>query len=369
MAKRRQPVGVAAVIAAVTLMLGVHTVGSAVTADPPPKQALAARARPGSDTVIRVIDGESFDVRRGKETVRIRLLNVDAPEIAADGRPAACGAADATAWLTRRLSAGTPVTITYDSLQYDWYQRELGWVVTDDGKTVNVDLVRSGLAAAVSRKPNDAHGPEVAAAQKAAAGARAGYFAGKQKCALAARVKTQIAELDEAAERADRISRGSYEQSMRTIGRARAQTRSLEDELATATDTAEGRLLGRAAIGRLQRSLTDATIKADRIENRIVAAEEARIERELAAERARIRREAERREAAKRAAEEAEKAKNAPTAPASPGPTAPGQLTPSEPAASAPPAAKPAPAKTPPPKKAQAKPTPAEPKTAVTPKG
>ena len=56
---------------------------------------------------------------------------------------AACGAADATAWLTRRLSAGTPVTITYDSLQYDWYQRELGWVVTDDGKTVNVDLVRS----------------------------------------------------------------------------------------------------------------------------------------------------------------------------------------------------------------------------------
>ena len=115
MAKRRQPVGVAAVIAAVTLMLGVHTVGSAVTADPPPKQALAARARPGSDTVIRVIDGESFDVRRGKETVRIRLLNVDAPEIAADGRPAACGAADATAWLTRRLSAGTPVTITYDS--------------------------------------------------------------------------------------------------------------------------------------------------------------------------------------------------------------------------------------------------------------
>lgn len=74
--------------------------------------------------VVRVLDGDTIEVMDSRKAVRIRLVNIDAPEKKQDyGR-----------WSTdmmKSLVAGKTVTVTY--FQRDRYGRILGQVYAVDG--------------------------------------------------------------------------------------------------------------------------------------------------------------------------------------------------------------------------------------------
>lgn len=87
--------------------------------------------------VIRVLDGDTLEILQARHPVRIRLVNIDAPEKKQPfGR-----------WSMNQLKslvANTPVTVTYT--QTDRYGRILGRVYTEDGMEVNRWLVQHGAA-------------------------------------------------------------------------------------------------------------------------------------------------------------------------------------------------------------------------------
>lgn len=87
--------------------------------------------------VIRVLDGDTLEILQARHPVRIRLVNIDAPEKKQPfGR-----------WSMNQLKslvANMPVTVTYT--QTDRYGRILGRVYTEDGMEVNRWLVQHGAA-------------------------------------------------------------------------------------------------------------------------------------------------------------------------------------------------------------------------------
>lgn len=86
--------------------------------------------------VVRVLDGDTIEVMDSLKAVRIRLVNIDAPEKKQDyGR-----------WSTdmmKSLVAGKTVTVTY--FQRDRYGRILGQVYAPDGMNINQFMVRACL--------------------------------------------------------------------------------------------------------------------------------------------------------------------------------------------------------------------------------
>ena len=90
--------------------------------------------------VTRVIDGDTLEVRSAQTLIRVRMYGIDAPEVGT-----AC--ADEA---TRRLAAlaGTVVRLVPDARLTDQFGRELRYVYTDDGASIDEALVREGLARA-----------------------------------------------------------------------------------------------------------------------------------------------------------------------------------------------------------------------------
>ncbi|EOU5622305.1 thermonuclease family protein [Escherichia coli] len=96
--------------------------------------------------VIRVLDGDTIEVLHEQQPVRVRLLNIDAPEKKQPfGR-----------WSTNQLKsllAGQSVTVSYT--QTDRYGRVLGRVVTANGTEANRQQVLKGAAWVYDRYNTD----------------------------------------------------------------------------------------------------------------------------------------------------------------------------------------------------------------------
>lgn len=106
-----------------------------------------------SATVERIIDGDTLDASIKRETVRIRLLNIDTPEIGRDGNPSECFAEEAKQRLAELVPPGTKVHLEYDQERLDKYGRTLAGVFRDD-QFVNEQLAREGLGRAMLVEPN-----------------------------------------------------------------------------------------------------------------------------------------------------------------------------------------------------------------------
>lgn len=112
--------------------------------------------------VDRVIDGDTVrviaephgSIPRGG-SIRVRLLNIDAPELARDSRPAECGAHRATAALEALIGPGELVWLVADVEDRDVFDRPLRAMWTEDGTFVNATLVAQGWAQVVLYPPND----------------------------------------------------------------------------------------------------------------------------------------------------------------------------------------------------------------------
>lgn len=124
------------------LSLGSGALLRARRGEAPAPATATAPAPAGAVTVsvTRIIDGDTLDVRAAETALRIRLYGVDAPEAGTR-----C-AAEATQRLTEL--AGASVSLLSDARLTDRYGRELRYVYSAGGQSIDAALVREGLARA-----------------------------------------------------------------------------------------------------------------------------------------------------------------------------------------------------------------------------
>lgn len=130
---------------------------------------------------LRVIDGDTIEVQRGQEAVRVRLIGVDAPESVhpEEERNTQFGEA-ATDYAEELLSQTAYVYLEYDREQYDSYNRLLAYVYWDDEapfeESLNYRLVEEGYAVNSEYKPNVKYANELQKACERAKEQRKGLW-------------------------------------------------------------------------------------------------------------------------------------------------------------------------------------------------
>lgn len=139
--------------------------------------AAALSACQSQPTVTKIVDGDTLDIKRDGETVRVRLLNIDTPE------QGECLYQEATDRLTELAPPGTHVRLEHDQEREDRYGRELAAVFAGD-MFVNEQLVADGLARAVTYEPNHAYTTRMETAQARARASHLGIHAVPTECLL-----------------------------------------------------------------------------------------------------------------------------------------------------------------------------------------
>lgn len=122
--------------------------------------------------VVDITDGDTLRLRTDEtggvveagETVNVRLIGIDTPEVYPEYE---CYGDEAEAEL-RRL-AGNTVYAADDRDLYDDYGRTLLYLWAEDGTFINLALVEGGFAEAIRVMPNDAFYDELRAAEDEAA--------------------------------------------------------------------------------------------------------------------------------------------------------------------------------------------------------
>ena len=114
----------------------------------PPPGAAAARAR-----VVRVVDGDTIEVRIGADLETVRLIGVDTPETVDPDAAVGCFGPRASRF-SHRLLSGRRVRLVYGVERRDVYGRLLSYV--DLGKVlVNAERIRLGVGRTLTIAPND----------------------------------------------------------------------------------------------------------------------------------------------------------------------------------------------------------------------
>ena len=129
-------------------------------------------------TVQNVIDGDTIDVAQGGETKRVRLLNIDTPEMGKE-----CLAEEAKQYLADLLPVGTVVTLSYDIVHVDKYGRTLAGVFKEE-TLVNASVAEEGLAVPMKVGGNTRFFSEVSAAADRARAAGKGINSAGPECAF-----------------------------------------------------------------------------------------------------------------------------------------------------------------------------------------
>jgi micrococcal nuclease len=104
--------------------------------------------------VVRVVDGDTIQVRVDGRDERVRYIGIDTPEDVKPGTPVQCFARAAAA-ANARLVAGREVRLVADAEARDRFGRMLAYVFrADDGRFVNAELVHDGFARTLTIAPN-----------------------------------------------------------------------------------------------------------------------------------------------------------------------------------------------------------------------
>ena len=122
-----------------------------------------------------MVDGDTVYVLLDGKRTKVRLLNVDAPEIPHPGKPGECFGEEATRFLEQKLPEGSKVQLEFDVERFDRYDRTLAGI-TYKGEFINETLVSSGHATAMKVNPNVKFYESMRSAQKKAERAKAGLF-------------------------------------------------------------------------------------------------------------------------------------------------------------------------------------------------
>ena len=138
-----------------------------------PQTAPFAYDSAGPYVVKRVVDGDTLLLEDG---TRVRLLGVDAPEIAHENQPAEPLGADAAEFM-RRAVEGRQVRLEFDRERRDQYRRVLAYVWIGE-RCMNEELIRAGYSRAETRfRYSDAKKRRFRLVESEARRARAGIWA------------------------------------------------------------------------------------------------------------------------------------------------------------------------------------------------
>lgn len=163
-------------------------------------------------TVVKIVDGDTLDVRYDGGTHRVRLLNIDTPEMGGAAADTECLAEEATQYLKKRLPVGSPVTLEWDEDHLDTYERQLRGVF-DDAGFVNEDIVRNGFALPMHIDPNHRYKDQIDEAYAHASRAATGLFDPAHGCTLVSRTE----RVNEAVERGDRAAAHTHAVALQTL--------------------------------------------------------------------------------------------------------------------------------------------------------
>lgn len=128
----------------------------------------------GNCRVERVTDGDT--IRVSCLDAPVRLLLVDAPEVARGGRPGECFGDESREFLRRLLSRGSTVELEAGVRDTDPFGRYLRYVHAG-GELVNERLVREGYAVRYRAAEDTRHRDRIAAAEDEARAAGRGLWA------------------------------------------------------------------------------------------------------------------------------------------------------------------------------------------------
>jgi micrococcal nuclease len=103
--------------------------------------------------VSRVVDGDTVEVRLDGAEEDVRYIGVDTPETVKPDTPVQCFGPQASSF-NHRLVEGRRVRLVFGVERRDVYGRLLAYVYLD-GRFVNAELVRRGLARTLTIPPND----------------------------------------------------------------------------------------------------------------------------------------------------------------------------------------------------------------------
>jgi micrococcal nuclease len=104
---------------------------------------------------------------------KVRLIGVDTPEVYGGVE---CYGREASAFVERLLPLGRGVSYTLGVEERDRYGRALAYVYTDDGRFLNLVLVRRGYAQPLTIPPNDEYADRFVAASRTARRRGAGLW-------------------------------------------------------------------------------------------------------------------------------------------------------------------------------------------------
>jgi micrococcal nuclease len=124
--------------------------------------------------VTRIVDGDTFHVRRSGRDVTVRLIGIDAPEVGWYGGTAECYGNRAGA-VAVELLEGRRVRLEHDAERVDRYGRTLAYAYVS-GRMVNVTLVRRGMARVTIFQPNDRNEDRLRRAEEVARRTGAGLW-------------------------------------------------------------------------------------------------------------------------------------------------------------------------------------------------
>ena len=129
--------------------------------------------------VQHVSDGDSVTALSDNNTkLRLRLLGIDAPEVAHNGKPGQPLGEEARDYLDHLIGGKT---IRVDAYGPDQYNRVLG-VIWDDQVNVNLLMVAMGYAEIYRGAPCRAYCGELEKAEVKARGDRVGMWAQGERC-------------------------------------------------------------------------------------------------------------------------------------------------------------------------------------------
>lgn len=165
-------VGVLGLVAATAWWRLHHTAPLAAATPTGPADKVVANA-----SVVRVIDGDTVDLRIGRKRERVRLIGINTPETVDPRRPVECFGPQAKTETKHLLPPGTRVRLERDVEPRDDYGRLLGYITrASDGLFVNMHLAEQGFAVPLSIAPNTAHAPGFAEAARQAESAGRGLW-------------------------------------------------------------------------------------------------------------------------------------------------------------------------------------------------
>jgi micrococcal nuclease len=103
-------------------------------------------------TVVRVVDGDTIQVRIGGRLEKVRYIGVNTPEVHHPTKGEEPGGREATE-VNRGLVEGKPARLELDVQERDRYGRVLAYVWVGD-VMINAELVRLGYAQVMTVPPN-----------------------------------------------------------------------------------------------------------------------------------------------------------------------------------------------------------------------